>query len=206
MAEVLEVEKRDRVGTGSSQKLRQAGRVPAVLYGHGEANEHLSIPVMQVKSLIRHHSKTVELAGAVKDTALVSNIQWDPLGIEVLHLDLIRVNLKELVEVTVPIHSVGDAVGVREGGILIENLHQVDVKCSAGSIPDHLNVNVNELQLGASLTAGDLDLPEGVTLLTDKDSVVVHIEEPRGQESDSEEAGEQEVIGKGGDDAKKEEG
>ena len=72
--------------------------MPAVLYGHGEENAHLSIPERQVKTLIRHHSKTVELSGAIKDTALVSEVQWDPLGIEVLHLDLIRVNLKELVE------------------------------------------------------------------------------------------------------------
>ncbi len=98
MADVLDVEKREQVGSSASQKLRKAGRVPAVLYGHGEGTEHISIPATQVKSLLRHHSKTVELAGAIKETALVSDVHWDPLGIDVLHLDLIRVNLKELVE------------------------------------------------------------------------------------------------------------
>ena len=98
MADVLEVEKRERVGSAATKSLRRDGRVPAVLYGHGEENEHLSVTTTQVKNLIRRHSKTVELSGDVKDTALISQVQWDPLGIEVLHLDLIRVNLKELVE------------------------------------------------------------------------------------------------------------
>ena len=108
MAEVFEVKKRDQVGSSATRRLRRDGQIPAVLYGHGEANEHLAIPAIQVQNAVRHHSKTVELAGAVKDTALISQIHWDPLGIEVLHLDLIRVNLKELVEVSVAIQTHGD--------------------------------------------------------------------------------------------------
>lgn len=195
MAEVLEVEKRDQVGTGSSKKLRRSGQVPAVLYGHGEANEHLAIPMAQVKSVLRHHSKTVELAGAVKDTALVSNVQWDALGIDVLHLDLIRVNLKESVEVTVPVHVAGDPIGVREGGMLIENTHQVNIRCSAGSIPEHLSINVSDLHVGSSMSASELELPEGVELVTDTDTVIVHIEAMRGQEDDEEVAEEQQEEG-----------
>ncbi len=203
MAEVLEVEKRERVGSSATRNLRRRGRVPAVLYGHGEANEHLSISAVQVQTLVRHHSKTVELSGAIKDTALVSEIHWDPLGIDVLHLDLIRVNLKELVDVTVPIHTHGDPVGVREGGVLLENLHEVDIRCPAGKIPENLVVNVTELHLGSHLVAGDLELPEGVELITSADTVVVHVEEPRSEEpiEDVGEglAGEPEVIAKGGE-------
>lgn len=204
MSEVLEVEKRDRVGSGATAKLRRGGHVPAVLYGHGQANEHLSIPVKQVDTLIRHNSKTVELAGAIKDTALVSEIHWDPLGIDVLHLDLIRVNLKELVEVSVPIHSHGEAAGLREGGVLIENLHEVEIRCPAGKIPDAVGLNVAELHLGGSMTAGELELPDGVELITEADTVVTHIEEPRtepveGEEIEGEGSEEPEVIAKGGE-------
>ncbi len=201
MTDVLEVEKRAEVGSMASRKLRRAGRVPAVLYGHGERNEHLSIPAAQVKTLLRHHSKTVELAGAIKDTALVSVIHWDPLGIEVLHLDLIRVNLQELVEVSVPIAAHGDPVGIREGGILIENVHDVEIRCPAGSIPDNIGLNINELHLGQSLTAEHLELPEGVQLITPSDTVIVHVEEPKAEldlEEESDEA-EPEVIAKGGE-------
>jgi len=202
MAEVLQVEKRERCGSSATRKLRRGGRVPAVLYGHGKKSEHLSIPVVQIQSLIRHHSKTVELAGAIKDTALVSEIHWDPLGIEVLHLDLIRVNLQELVEVTIPIHSHGDPVGVREGGVLLENLHEVEIRCPAGKIPDSLGLNVTELHLGGHLTAGDLELPEGVELITSADTVVAHVEEPRSEEpseTGEEAVAEPEVITKGGE-------
>lgn len=204
MAELLEVEKRGRVGSAATRRLRREGRVPAVLYGHGEANEHLSIPALQVESLIRHHSKTVELSGAVKDTALVSQIHWDPLGIEVLHLDLIRVNLKELVEVTVPIHAHGDPIGVREGGVYLENLHEVEIRCPAGQIPDSLGLNVSDLHLGGHLTAADLEMPEGVELVTPQETIVAHIEEPRGEAPIGvvEGEGEPEVIAKGGEKSK----
>jgi len=201
MADVLEVEKRDRVGSSASRKLRKAGRVPVVLYGHGEENSHLSVPAKQVKLLLRHRSKTVELAGAVKDTALVSFVHWDPLGIEVLHLDLIRVNLKELVEVTVSLATHGDPAGVHEGGILIENIHSVDIRCPAGAIPENIGLNINELHLGESMTANDLELPEGVELITSTDTVVAHIEAPKAVEEADETAlaSEPEVISKGGE-------
>jgi large subunit ribosomal protein L25 len=201
MAEVLEVEKRTQVGSSASRKLRKSGRIPVVLYGHGETNAHLSVPAVQVKTLLRHHSKTVELSGAIKDTALVSHVHWDPLGIDVLHLDLIRVNLQELVDVEVPIHTHGDPIGVREGGILIENLHSVEVRCPAGSIPENLGLNINDLHLGAHLTAADLELPEGVQLVTPGETIVAHIEEPKTEAETTEptEGTEPEVIAKGGE-------
>jgi large subunit ribosomal protein L25 len=209
MAEVLEVEKRERVGSSATQKLRRVGKVPAVLYGHGEKNEHLSVPASQVRTLLRHHSKTVELSGAIKDTALISEIQWDPLGIEVLHLDLIRVNLRELVEVSVAVQTYGDPVGVREGGVLIENLHQVDIRCPAGKIPDNVALNVTELHIGENMNASELELPEGVELVTPPDTTVAHIEEPRGEAALEEEVegqatDEPEVISKGGEKAEEE--
>ena len=202
MAEVLDVENRTKVGTAATRRLRRAGKVPVVLYGHGEATTHLSVPESQVHSLLRHHGKTVTLTGDVKDTALVREVQYDPLGIEVLHLDLIRVNLKELVEVTVPIHKHGDPVGLREGGVLLENTHSVEIRCPAGSIPEHVGLNVTDLHIGGNLTAGDLELPSGVELITPPDTVVAHIEEPKEQEEElTEMAGvaEPEVISKGGE-------
>jgi large subunit ribosomal protein L25 len=201
MAEVLDVEKREQMGSSATRRLRRDGRVPAVLYGHGEGNEHLSIPAAQVKTLLRHRSKTVELAGAVKETALVSIVQWDPLGIEVLHLDLIRVNLKELVQVTVAVHRHGDAAGLRQGGLLIDNTHEVEIECSAGQIPEGLVLNVTDLALGGHMTAADLELPEGVSLVTPVDTVIARIEQPKGvaEEELTVQGGEPEVISKGGD-------
>ena len=181
MAEVLTVESRDQIGTTASRRLRNSGRVPAVLYGHGQETTHLSIAERDVKALLRHQSKTVTLSGDVEDTALVKDVQFDPLGIDVLHLDLLRVNLKESVEVTVPIRLHGDAPGLREGGMLLENLHEVQVRCSAGAIPEEAVLNVSELQLGASLTVADLDLPEGVEPVTPGKGPIMMMRSTRGR-------------------------
>lgn len=209
MTDELKVTKRDKLGSAATQRLRRSGHVPAVLYGHNEPNEHLAIPEAEVRAVLRHHSKMVKLAGEVSQTALISDMQWDPLGIEVLHLDLTRVNLKESVEVTVPIQVHGEAPGVRDGGVMLENLHEVDVRCPAGSIPEQLEVDVNDLQLGGQLIAGDLQLPGGVELLTPAETVIVHVEEPRQPAADEvEEAteGEPEVIAREDENKEQEQG
>ncbi|TWU65948.1 MULTISPECIES: 50S ribosomal protein L25 [Crateriforma] len=201
MADVLQVEKRTNLGTTDSRRLRRSGRVPAVLYGHGESNEHLSVPNDDVQLLLRHHGRTVELKGDVNETALVADMQWDPLGIEVLHMDLMRVNLREKVDVTVALTTVGDAPGVREGGLLLENLHEVEIRCPAGDIPESVQLDVNGLGVGQHLTAGDVMLPEGAELVTPAETTVVHIEMPKTESEEAGEAGsgEPEVIAKGGE-------
>lgn len=179
--DVLHVKLRDKTGTLATIRLRRSGMVPAVLYGHGQPNQHLAIAKTEIKTLLRHHSKTVTLDGDVSDTALVSEVQFDALGSEVLHLDLVRVNLEEKVTVTVPVHVTGDSVGVRSGGVLLENMHEVEVSCTAASIPEYLNLNVSDLDLGGHLYASDLILPPGVELVTPKEMLVAHIERPRGE-------------------------
>lgn len=202
MTDVIQATKRDSTGTAATIRLRREGNVPAVLYGHGEANEHLAISAVQVKGLLRHHTKTVTLTGDVNETALVSAMQWDALGIEVLHVDLIRVNLQEKVEVTVSIETHGEAPGSREGGIFLENVREVEVRCSAGSIPESLVLDVNDLHLGDQATAADLQLPPGVELITDPETVIAHVEAPHaeseGDEVTSALGSEPEIISKGG--------
>jgi large subunit ribosomal protein L25 len=202
MADILNVARREQTGSTASRRLRQSGHVPAVLYGHGQDNQHLAIPKADVRLLLRHHGKMVELKGDVKETALVSELHWDPLGIEVLHMDLQRVDLNESVEVTVPVHIHGEPIGTREGGIFLENNHQVDIACSAGNIPENVVAHVAELGLGDNLTAADLDLPEGVTLVSPPELMICHIEVPKGSKDEDEDAissNEPEVISKGGE-------
>jgi large subunit ribosomal protein L25 len=186
MMDELQVEKREQTGSLAARRLRRAGQVPAVLYGHGQGNENLAIPQKEVQVLLRHHGKMVQLRGAVEDTALVSDLQWDPLGIEVLHMDLIRVNLKESVEVTVPIHAHGDAAGTHEGGMFLQNAHEVTISCPAGSIPENVGLDISGIHMGEHRTAGDLELPEGAELVTPADTVVAHVEKPRGAEAEEE--------------------
>jgi large subunit ribosomal protein L25 len=200
MTDVLQVEIREKLGSLATRRLRRNGKVPAVLYGHGEANQHLAIPAADVTGLVRRHSKTVQLAGGLSETALVSDLQYDALGIQVLHMDLIRVNLQEKVVVTVPIHRQGDAPGALSGGLLLENMHQVEIRCPAGLIPDHVVIKVGDLQIGGHKFASDLTLPDGVELVTPGDTVIVHIERPKTIDDAALTGGaEPEVIAKGGE-------
>lgn len=181
MAEVVQVERREgSLGTSASRRLRKSGQVPAVLYGHKQDNEHLTLTQKSVDSILRHHSKIVELQGAVNETALVSDLQFDPLGIEVLHLDLQRVDLNERVTVTVPIQFKGEPKGAKQGGIVIESGQQVEVECPAVSIPEAIVLQVTAVAAGENRTAGDLDLPENVSLVTSPETVIYHIEKPKG--------------------------
>lgn len=197
--ETLPVEMREHTGSAASQRLRKAGKVPAVLYGHGEGSQHLAISNRDVKAVLRHHSKTVQLTGGVEENALIADVHYDPLGIDVLHLDLIRVNLKEKVDVTVTIHTKGEAVGVRDGGLLLQSLHEVDIRCPAGNIPESIDLDVSDLKLGDTMSVGDLQLPGDVEMVTDGDISIVRVEEPRSSsdagDDESAAGGEPDVIG-----------
>ncbi|MCL4170855.1 UNVERIFIED_CONTAM: hypothetical protein GTU68_030502 [Idotea baltica] len=118
-------------------------------------------------------------------------------------MDLQRVDLNERVEVTVPIHIHGEPAGTREGGMFLENQHQIDITCSAGNIPENVVMHVAELHVGENLTAADLELPEGVELISPPELVVCTVAAPKGSQSDDEAeaniGAEPEVISKGGD-------
>lgn len=174
MAETLQVAKREQLGSSRCRRLRAAGQIPAVLYGHGEGNLNLAVAREQFASALRHGAKLVDLQGEVNESALIRDVQWDPFGVDVLHVDLARVSASELVEVTLTIELRGDAPGVRDGGNVQHVLHEAKIECPAGAIPERLQLNVNSLGLGQSLLAGQIPLPEGARLLTNPDVLVVH--------------------------------
>jgi large subunit ribosomal protein L25 len=199
MAEVLNVTLRDGRGTRVARKLRAAGRIPAVLYGHGEATVSLSVPADALETAIRHGTHLVDLQGAVTQSALIRDVQWDTFGVEVLHIDFARVDAGELVTVTLQIELRGTAPGVREGGIINHARHQVEIECPVSSLVDKIVVNVNALQLGQAVLAKELSLPEGARLLDDGEEVIVQcvLAAPVAEEEAAPaEAAEPEVIGR----------
>ncbi len=209
MRAVLNAAVRTEVGSNAVKKVRKAGRIPAVLYGHGEQNVNLSLVGDEVHALIRHGGKLVDLKGDVSDTALIRDVQWDTYGMDVLHMDLARVSAEESVHVTVPIEVKGTAAGSREGGVVEVVVHDLEIECPAASIPDKIEVRVHELHLGQALKAGDIVLPEGMRMLADPDMIVVHcvgrVEEEEAEAAAAGEAAEPEVIGRKGK-AEEEEG
>ena len=175
MAEVLRVEKRSEIGKHRTRRLRRAGRVPAVLYGHGQESMSLTLSAEEIGAALRHGSRVVELAGGVNENALIRALQWDPFGTEVLHVDLMRVSIDERIEVSVTVELRGVAPGQKEGGVVQVHVHEVAIETTAAAIPEKLHINVNDLRVGQSKTAADIeDLPSHAKLLIDPETVVVH--------------------------------
>lgn len=200
MAESLTVEKRATRGKHHAKRLRIAGSIPAILYGHGEEPVSLSVPHEAFLAAVRHGSRLVELKGAVNESALIRELQWDTYGTDVLHIDFARVSADEKVQVTVQVELRGQAAGARAGGVIEHLVHSVEVECLATAIPDKLLVKINNLEIHGTILVGQIELPPGVTLLSDKDDIAVQCVEPIVEEEATEaavgEAAEPEVIGR----------
>lgn len=199
MTETLTVALRSELGKRRARRMRAAGQVPAVLYGHGGPTVSLSIPAEAVAAVVRHGARVVELAGAVTEKALIRELQWDLYGTQILHLDLVRVSADDVVEIEVDVALRGEAPGVKEGGVVNQLVHHVRIQCPVTSIPDRLLLSVRDLHLNGTLTAQQLELPAGAKLLTAADEVLVQCLPPAPEEeaiAPVPEAAEPELIGR----------
>jgi len=212
MAEVFEVTRRDAFGSQHTRRLRRDGQIPAILYGHGKENVPLAVPQDQVQNAVRQSARLIDLQGAVKESALIREVQWDALGNQILHLDLTRVSATELVRVDVALETRGTAAGTTGGGVVKVLVHTLEIECRADSIPEKLELNINKLELHQSLTVADLELPEGAKISLEPDALLVQCVEAtiEPEEDEIEEgvegaeegaaASEPEVIGRKDDD------
>ncbi|MDZ4853088.1 MAG: 50S ribosomal protein L25 [Pirellulaceae bacterium] len=201
MIETIEVQKRDITGSWKLRKLRAQGLVPAILYGHGEANVCLSLKKETVLSLVRHGVKLVSLTGAITDTALLREVQWDSLGSEIVHLDFARVSQSETVEISLPIHLHGEAPGAVGSGQLRFVTHEVTISCPANALPEFLSVDISKLMMGDSIHVNEMQLPAGATAVTPGAVVIVQVVEQVIIEEPVAAVPEPEVIAKGKVDA-----
>ena len=211
MAEVtLEVSNRDDAGKGVARKLRQQGQIPAVVYGGHRDPAKITVDRKAVAELIQkseHGVRSIfllKMAGTDQQRhAMIKDIQIDPLSRKMRHIDFVRVQMDEVVRVTIPVHISGTALGVKEGGILDWNVRELHVECLPGQIPDSIDVDVTNLTGHEYLRVSDLTIPEGVKVLDDPERVVVGVTHakaevevaPAGEEGAT--AAEPEVISKG---------
>lgn len=197
MSEVFHVSLREKTGSRNMHRLRREGKVPAVLYGHGQPCVNLALGSDEVKALVRHGARVVDLEGAVAEKAFVRELQWDTFGRDVLHLDLARVSADERVTVEVQVELKGDAQGVKDGGVLDFVTHSVEIECLVVSIPEKLILRVGGLKLDAHLNADAIELPAGATLVTDPHTAIVSCAKPMEvAEGGAADGAEPEVIGK----------
>jgi large subunit ribosomal protein L25 len=174
-------------GKGVARKLRAAGQVPGVIYGHGREPQSLTVNAREFDRLaerIRITSTVIELALDGKTArTLVREIQRHPIKRDLLHIDFQELVAGEKVNVSVPLRFVGTAEGVKTGGgILEEVMHQIHVECDPSNIPDHIDVDVTALTIGHSLHIGDLKMPEGVEVTDDAQQTVVVVSAPKAEE------------------------
>lgn len=175
----LKARKRERIGSRYAARERAAGRLPAVIYGHGVDPLHVSLDAKEALRYFhdgeRVFALTVEGAGA-DETVLLKDLQFDYLGSNVVHADLMRVDLNEEIEAQVHIAFVGEAVGLKTAGaIMTHPMTSLAIRCTVAALPDHIDVDVSALSVGQSLHAGEIALPQGVALATDPDAVVASI-------------------------------
>lgn len=201
----LKAEKRSDSGKGVARKLRAGGRAPAVVYGQGEEALLLSVDALETMNLFNHISVEntiveLDVEGEKKPIpTLVREVQLHPFKPELIHVDFYKIQKGVEVEVTVPLHVHGDAPGVKfQGGVLQQVEHDLPVRSIPSMIPDELTIDVSELEIGDQLTAGQLEVPEGVVLLLEDDQPLVLVSAPRveeAEEADTEEPEEPELVG-----------
>lgn len=174
MSEVrIAAEQRTTFGKGAARKIRRADKVPAVLYGHGIEPKHLTLPGHEVLLALRTPNVLIRLKGeGVDELALPKGVQRDPIKGFVEHVDLLLVKRGEKVTVEIPVTTVGD---VQSDGMLDQQLVAIAVEAEATNIPTGVEVDVEGMEIGAVVTAGDLKLPEGTTLSADAEAVVLHV-------------------------------
>lgn len=173
---VLEVQDRPKSGTNAARQLRKKGLVPAVMYGHGEKTASLAVSGEELQKAIRHGVRIFDVkhSGGVQKT-LLRDIQWDPLGHDILHADFYRVSADEKITLDVKVDIRGTAPGVSAGGVLVQQIHSLSVECLIVNIPESIRVNIGELQMDQAIHVRDLQLPEGVVVKNEPDAIIVQV-------------------------------
>jgi large subunit ribosomal protein L25 len=182
------IHQRTEVGTTGAKKARREGRIPGGLYGHGGA-EAISVDAKTLNELLTSggQSHIVEATiGGKKESVLLREVQRDPITHRPITADFQRVSSTEAIYASVPIVTVGVPPGVKEqGGVLDMVTHALEVKGPAGKLPDHFEIDVSTLNVNDHITAGDVKLPAGFTLITPPETVVVAVEGSRTASDDA---------------------
>ncbi len=179
MSEVrLPAETRTEFGKGAARRTRRAGKIPAVLYGHGSDPKHLSLPTIEFARAVRENGRnavlTLDVAGSNSELALCKTITAHPTKKYIEHVDLLLVRRGEKVTVDVPVVVTGDAA---PGTLVTQDLNEVQLEAEALHIPEQVEISVDGAEAGTQIHASDLTLPRGVTLQGDEEALVANVSE-----------------------------
>lgn len=190
MSEVrISAEPRTEFGKGGARRTRRAGKIPAVLYGHGGKPKHVALPSLEFTNLIRrggmNQLMTVDISDGTQELVLPKALQRDPVKDTIDHADLLLVRRGEKVIVDVRVAITGEP---EKGGLLVTEHDTITLEADATAIPSEVELNVDGLVIGGNKTAADVVLPEGTTLVTDAETTLVTLAMPRAEATDDEAA------------------
>jgi large subunit ribosomal protein L25 len=203
-ATTLNAVPRDVIGR-ANRRLASAGQIPAVLYGAGFAEgKPVAIDRHDFELFMTHHGGSALISLALEGekqpvNAVIREVQYSPVKGNVLHVDFQAVRMDQPIHANVPVRLVNDAVGVRTGGVLVVDLHDLNIEALPKDLPEVLEGDIAALEVGDSLHAGEIPLPDGVTLLGDPEAIVCSVQAPRAEIEEVpeiEEAAEPELVGK----------
>src|SRR5215471_6305861 len=184
----LTVAPREGVGKGVAKRLRRSGKTPGILYG-GTSPVNIAVDAREIFRIIHGHEGSTQLLkisfAQTSDSrmAIIRDMQFDPVSDNLVHIDLQEVAMDKPIQVTVALHHVGEAIGVRETqGILEMVLREIQVSTLPGNIPEFIEADVTKLAIGDVLTVGDLVVPDGVRVLTDRAQAVATVAPPAAEE------------------------
>ncbi|MDZ7345036.1 MAG: 50S ribosomal protein L25, partial [candidate division KSB1 bacterium] len=198
----LEVSVRQQVGKKVARHLRRAGHIPGIYYIRGEASIPVTVNEKALRTVVLSKANLVDLNfdDGRKAKSVIREIQWDPMTSRPLHVDLMGIKLTEKITIEVPVHLVGTAAGVKEGGTLQVMLRELEIECLPLDIPDEITIDVSGLNIHDAIHVGDINL-EKVKILNDPEQLIASVLPPRLEEAPTaapaEEAAEPEVIGHG---------
>lgn len=193
MSEVrISAEPRTEFGKGGARRTRRAGKIPAVVYGHGEKPRHISLPALGFASIIRNHGMNqviqLEVEDGSKELVFPKAVQRDILKDDITHADLLLVRRGEKITTEVPLEFTGE---VEKGGLPVFALDTLTLEVDVTNMPENIVLSIDGLAIGDNLHVSDVTLPAGVTLIGDEEAVVVSVSEPRVEAADDSDADEE---------------
>ena len=178
---ILECSKRVAVGSRAAVKLRAAGNIPAILYGYSKA-QSVQVNNEQFRRAFRTISENVVIDLNVEGKhhhAIIKEYSVNPLTGEIIHLDFFEIERGKVLKTHVRIHTTGSSQGVRQGGVLEQPIHELEIECLPKDLPQDITVDITKLDIGDSIRVNEITLPEGVKVLSNAEQVLVHVDSPR---------------------------
>lgn len=202
MAITLKATKREDLSRSAINQIRKEGFIPAVIYGKGAAAQNVTVNNLELLKTVRDEGRnaiiSLDIDGGETVEVMVHEYQTNPVKRDITHVDFYLVDMSEEMDVTVAIRIEGEAVGVKDGGILQQPLFELQVRSKPRDIPDDIEVNVAELAIGDSVTVADLPVSDKFTILDESDATVAVVLAPQEEEevdADADASIEPEVIG-----------